>query len=96
MRAVLHRPPDLVVGHPGHGQQRRARLLVQEPSLSGLGRSPGRAAKAAEARLLNEKPGAPLLTMTRVAYDEVGRAVEYGSHLYRASMYTFELTLTTT
>ncbi|WP_298326919.1 GntR family transcriptional regulator [Haloactinopolyspora sp.] len=56
----------------------------------------GRAAKAAEARLLNEKPGAPLLTMTRVAYDEVGRAVEYGSHLYRASMYTFELTLTTT
>lgn len=56
----------------------------------------GRAAKAAEARLLDEKPGAPLLTMTRVAYDEVGRAVEYGSHLYRASMYTFELTLTTT
>ena len=56
----------------------------------------GRAAKAAEARLLAEKPGAPLLTMTRVAYDEVGRAVEYGSHLYRASMYTFELTLTTT
>lgn len=56
----------------------------------------GRAAKAAEARLLAEKPGAPLLTMTRVAYDETGRAVEYGSHLYRASMYTFELTLTTT
>ncbi|RIQ11447.1 GntR family transcriptional regulator [Jiangella rhizosphaerae] len=56
----------------------------------------GRAARAAEARLLAEHPGAPLLTMTRVAYDETGRAVEYGSHLYRASMYTFELTLTTT
>lgn len=54
----------------------------------------GRAARAAEARLLNEKPGAPLLTMTRTAYDETGRAVEYGSHVYRASLYTFEITLT--
>ncbi|WP_129663945.1 GntR family transcriptional regulator [Phytoactinopolyspora endophytica] len=55
----------------------------------------GRAARAAEARLLDEKPGAPLLTMNRIAYDEAGRAVEYGSHIYRASRYTFELTLTT-
>jgi DNA-binding GntR family transcriptional regulator len=55
-----------------------------------------RAASAAEARLLAEKAGAPLLTMTRVAYDEGGRAVEHGAHLHRASMYTFELTLTTT
>ncbi|HEX6231861.1 MAG TPA: GntR family transcriptional regulator [Jiangellaceae bacterium] len=54
----------------------------------------GRAARAAEARLLGERPGAPLLTMTRTAYDETGRAVEYGSHVYRASRYTFELTLT--
>lgn len=53
-----------------------------------------RAARAAEARLLAEKRGAPLLTMTRTAYDETGRAVEYGSHLYRASRYTFEITLT--
>lgn len=53
-----------------------------------------RAARAAEARLLAERPGAPLLTMTRTAYDETGRAVEFGSHLYRASRYTFELTLT--
>lgn len=55
----------------------------------------GRAARAPEARLLDERPGAPLLTMTRVAYDDAGRAVEYGSHIYRASRYTFELTLTT-
>lgn len=53
-----------------------------------------RAARAAEGRLLDEKPGAPLLTMTRTAYDDTGRAVEYGSHLYRASRYTFEITLT--
>jgi GntR family transcriptional regulator len=32
--------------------------------------------------------------MTRTAYDETGCAVEYGSHVYRASLYTFELTLT--
>ncbi len=54
----------------------------------------GRSARAAEARLLRERPGAPLLTMTRTAYDETGRAVEYGSHIYRASLYAFELTLT--
>jgi DNA-binding GntR family transcriptional regulator len=55
----------------------------------------GRAAEPAEARLLNERVGAPLLTMSRTTYDDTGRAVEYGSHLYRASRYTFELTLTT-
>jgi DNA-binding GntR family transcriptional regulator len=55
----------------------------------------GRAAEPAEARLLNERAGAPLLTMSRTTYDDTGRAVEYGSHLYRASRYTFELTLTT-
>lgn len=55
----------------------------------------GRAAEPAEARLLNESAGSPLLTMSRTTYDDTGRAVEYGSHLYRASRYTFELTLTT-
>ena len=38
--------------------------------------------------------GAPLLTMTRTAWDASGRAVEYGSHLYRASRYSFEISLT--
>ena len=53
-----------------------------------------RAATAAEARMLGDSRGAPVLTMTRTAWDESGRAVEYGSHLYRASRYSFELTLT--
>lgn len=53
-----------------------------------------RAATAAEGRVLGEARGAPLLTMTRTAWDERGRAVEYGSHIYRASRYAFELTLT--
>lgn len=53
-----------------------------------------RAATAAEARALGETRGAPLLTMERSAYDEHGRAVEHGHHLYRASRYRFDLTLT--
>jgi DNA-binding GntR family transcriptional regulator len=52
-----------------------------------------RAATSAEARALGETRGAPLLTMERSAYDEQGRAVEHGHHLYRASRYSFDLTL---
>jgi DNA-binding GntR family transcriptional regulator len=52
-----------------------------------------RKASATEARLLHETRGAPLLTMLRTAYDHANRAVEYGNHLYRASRYSFELTL---
>jgi DNA-binding GntR family transcriptional regulator len=53
-----------------------------------------RAATAAEARALGEARGAPLLTMVRAAYDDQGRTVEHGDHLYRASRYSFDLTLT--
>ncbi len=53
-----------------------------------------RAATAAEARALGETKGAPLLTMERSAYDDQGRAVEHGHHVYRASRYSFDLTLT--
>jgi DNA-binding GntR family transcriptional regulator len=53
-----------------------------------------RAATAAEARALGETKGAPLLTMERAAYDDHGRAVEHGTHIYRASRYSFDLTLT--
>jgi DNA-binding GntR family transcriptional regulator len=51
------------------------------------------AATAEQAALLGERKGAALLTMTRTAYDDVGRAVEYGTHVYRASRYSFSLTL---
>jgi DNA-binding GntR family transcriptional regulator len=53
-----------------------------------------RSATAAEARALGEARGAPLLTMVRAAYDDQGRAVEHGDHIYRASRYSFDLTLT--
>ncbi|MEV6635777.1 GntR family transcriptional regulator [Actinoplanes sp. NPDC051470] len=52
-----------------------------------------RSAGATEARILAEKRGASLLTMTRTAWDASGRALEYGSHVYRASRYSFELNL---
>ncbi|MEZ0070733.1 GntR family transcriptional regulator [Planotetraspora sp. GP83] len=52
-----------------------------------------RAATPAEARLLDEHRGAPLLTMVRTTYDDQGRAVEHGSHVYRASHYSLEVTL---
>ena len=52
-----------------------------------------RSATPAEARTLDEKRGASLLTLTRTAWDAGGRALEYGSHVYRASRYSFELNL---
>jgi DNA-binding GntR family transcriptional regulator len=52
-----------------------------------------RAATAAEAAALGEREGAPLLTMRRTAFDDSGQAVEYGTHLYRASLYSFEFVL---
>jgi DNA-binding GntR family transcriptional regulator len=52
-----------------------------------------RAATPAEATLLSERAGAPLLTMQRTTYDDSGRAVEYGDHVYRAELYSFEVTL---
>jgi len=52
-----------------------------------------RSATAAEAHTLAEKRGASLLTMTRTAWDTSGKALEFGSHLYRASRYSFELNL---
>ncbi|HEY4376159.1 MAG TPA: UTRA domain-containing protein, partial [Acidimicrobiales bacterium] len=54
-----------------------------------------RVATTAEARMLGDVRGAPLLTMTRTAWDASGQAVEYGSHIYRATRYAFELTLST-
>ncbi|WP_184491476.1 UTRA domain-containing protein [Streptomyces sp. I6] len=52
-----------------------------------------RAATGDEARLLGEEAGTPLLTMERTTFDDTGRAVEFGSHVYRASRYAFEFQL---
>ncbi|MGW0905751.1 GntR family transcriptional regulator [Streptomyces sp. NPDC002853] len=52
-----------------------------------------RAATADEGGQLGEPAGAPLLTMQRTTFDDTGRAVEFGSHIYRASRYSFEFQL---
>jgi GntR family transcriptional regulator len=52
-----------------------------------------RAGTAEECDLLGEPPGAALLTVRRISYDDRGRPVEYGAHVYRASRYAFEFRL---
>ncbi len=52
-----------------------------------------RNATAAEARLLEEGRGAAVLTMERIAYDDNGTAVEYGTHIYAATRYSFQMSL---
>lgn len=46
-----------------------------------------------EAELLDIAKGGPVLTMERVAFDDSGRAIEYGQHCYRPDRYRFETTL---
>jgi DNA-binding GntR family transcriptional regulator len=53
-----------------------------------------RLATLEDVELLHEDPGAALLTMRRTTYDDTGRVVEYGWHVYRASRYAFNLSLT--
>jgi DNA-binding GntR family transcriptional regulator len=50
-------------------------------------------ADARAAKLLTGRKGDPLLTMHRTAFDDSGRAVEFGSHVYRPELYSFEMTL---
>lgn len=52
-----------------------------------------RVATEDDSELLDEPVGAALLTMERTTYDQAGRVVEYGSHVYRASRYSFDLSL---
>lgn len=52
-----------------------------------------RTATPEEADRLAEPEGAPLLTMQRTTFDDTGRAVEYGTHIYRASRYSFDFQL---
>jgi DNA-binding GntR family transcriptional regulator len=81
-------PDDLV--RNGLYQSLRARGVHIRLARQRIGARP---ASKSEARLLDEKTGAPLLTMTRTAFDDSGKAVEYGNHGYRASRYYFETTL---
>lgn len=50
-----------------------------------------RSADATQAKLLGVRRGAALLTAERSTYDDNGRAVEFGTHLYRSDKYSFEV-----
>ncbi|MEN9753124.1 MAG: hypothetical protein RL670_815 [Actinomycetota bacterium] len=52
-----------------------------------------RRAAAVECDVLEIDKNAALLTMDRTAYDNSGRAVEFGHHCYRPDLYSFEVTL---
>jgi len=69
-----------------------ARPCSRRPASPGCGGA--RLATGEDAELLDEEPGAALLTMRRTTYDDTGRVVEYGWHVYRASRYSFSLSLT--
>jgi DNA-binding GntR family transcriptional regulator len=75
-----------------HGlyQLLRARSVTMRVARQKIG---ARRATAEESELLDVERGGPLLTAERVAYDNSGRAVEYGQHGYRPDLYSFEVTL---
>ena len=75
-----------------HGLYNLLRAAGSEPRIATqvIG---ARVATAADARILQERRGAALLTMTRTAFDAMGRVVDFGTHVYRADRYAFELTL---
>lgn len=52
-----------------------------------------RSATDTDADLLGIDPGSALLTMERTAYDADGRVIEFGTHIYNATLYSFQFTL---
>ena len=50
---------------------------------------------AEEAELLGETEPAACVTMQRLVYDDTGRLVELGRHIYRASQYTVQTSMVT-
>jgi GntR family transcriptional regulator len=94
-------PTDL----PGLRPDEFSRQALEESGLYKLFRSAGihlhaadqvvgaRKATTGEAHLLDEPRGAALLTMQRTSYDDFGRVVEFGTHVYAGSRYTFSLSL---
>ena len=68
----------------------RARGVTMRVAKQRIG---ARKATTDEARLLEIDRSSALLTMDRTAYDNSGRAVEFGHHCYRPDLYSFEVTL---
>lgn len=84
---------DLDLGQLGrHGlyQLLRARGVNIRVAKQRIG---ARAANSTESELLDVSRGGSLLTMERTAFDQSGRAIEWGTHVYRPDLYSFEVTL---
>jgi GntR family transcriptional regulator len=82
---LVHLSTDMLKRHGLYELLRAAGIRLY----SATQRMSAKNASAAEARTLHEPRGAALLTMERIAYDEGGRPVEFGQHVYRASRYGF-------
>ncbi|WP_105036148.1 GntR family transcriptional regulator [Cryobacterium aureum] len=81
-------PNDLVA----HGlyQVLRSRGVTMRVARQHIG---ARKSTIEESALLEIEKNSALLTMDRTAFDNSGRAVEFGQHCYRPDLYSFEVTL---
>lgn len=68
----------------------RARGVTMRVAKQRIG---ARKASLQESTILDIEKNAALLTMDRTAYDNSGRAIEFGHHCYRPDLYSFEVTL---
>ena len=90
--AALATFTDDDLAHRGLYDLIRTRGITLHSAVQTVG---ARTATAADAKLFQEPRGSALLTMERVAYDDHGKVVEYGTHQYAASRYSFEINLLT-
>jgi DNA-binding GntR family transcriptional regulator len=91
-----HLPPGLLDLETGPLERTGLYRLMRDAGLnlhSARQTIGARAATAEEGNRLGEPQGAPLLSLRRTTFDDTGRAVEFGSHSYRASRYAFEFQL---
>jgi DNA-binding GntR family transcriptional regulator len=80
---------DDIVEH-GLYQVLRSRGVTMRVAKQRIG---ARKATTEEAKLLEIDKASAVLTMDRTAFDNSGRAVEFGHHCYRPDLYSFQVTL---
>jgi GntR family transcriptional regulator len=105
LRMVDGEPLAIMENHLPAGLVRLDRAELEATGLYRLLRAAGVEARIAsqtigarqatvdEAVLLDIEPGAPVLQLRRVSYDESGRATEYAWHAYAAERHSFEMNL---
>lgn len=81
--------PEDIIEHGLYGVL-RSRGVTMRVAKQRIG---ARRATAQESKLLNVENNAALLTMDRTAFDNSGKAVEFGHHCYRPDLYSFSVTL---